>query len=107
MQKAFIVLFVVAATVLFVSTYPTPGARLFAVNTLLEENAYESYYSDCVFDAERKRDWVRAEMSGTAPELRQEEQLTAYINELRRVRDDHAERFSEKYALYRRLGLIE
>ncbi|HAL24219.1 MAG: hypothetical protein UY31_C0038G0005 [Candidatus Wolfebacteria bacterium GW2011_GWE1_48_7] len=110
MKKVINVLLVIAILtltgIIIYSAFSIPLTRAGAVNVLTKESTYESYYSSRIFDAEAKRDWVRAEMSGTAPELRQEEAITAYIDELRRVRNEHAKTFSDKYSLFRRLRLI-
>lgn len=104
MKKLMILLFV-AIAVAFVATYPTTGARAFAVAAINEVSVPEAHYGELLSYAQAKRDWVEAEMAGEQG-YPQTEALRVEVRELKRIHEEYTKRFNWRYALFTRLGLI-
>jgi hypothetical protein len=104
MKKSIIILFVIAVGLL-IFTYPTTGARAFAVTAINEVGVEEARYAELLSYAEAKRDWVSEEMAGEQGFL-QTESLRIEVRELKRIHNEYAKSFNMRYTLFTRLGLI-
>lgn len=104
MKKLVIIVFLAVVATLIV-TYPTAGARAFAVAALNEVSVPEAHYAKLLSNARAKRDWVDAEMAGEQGYL-QTEALRIEVRELKRIHKGYAKSFNTRYAIFTRLGLI-
>lgn len=105
MKKIIIFVLVVSAVFTFAATYPTEGARAFAVNSMNKVSVLEAHYGKLLSNAEAKRDWVEAEMAGEEGYL-QAESLRNEVMGLKRIHGEYAEYLNTRYTIYTRLGLI-
>ncbi len=105
MKKQLIILLVLVVVGVLVYTYPTPGARAFAVNAVLEASQEEVRYTSLLECAEMKRHWVMDQMAGEEGVL-QAAALREEIAQLKLERDWCARKFNNRYMLFRLLRLI-
>lgn len=105
MKKSLILALAAAAVLTFAASYPTTGARAFAVSSLNEFGALEAHYSELLSYAEAKRDWTESEMAGEDGYL-QTAALRMETRELKRIRGEYAQSFNIRYTIFTKLGLI-
>lgn len=105
MKKIVTLLLAISAVLTFAASYPTTGARAFAVSSMNEVGALEAHYGKLLGYAEAKRDWVEAEMAGETGFL-QTESLRIEVKELKRIHSEHAKSFNTRYTIFTKLRLI-